>query len=113
VAKVSVRVQRGLLPRTFDSALRAVGLLHRLPLAPFNPGLTLARSGEEARAIVAFETALRFQPNLVNAHRYLAPGIFGSGSSHAHPRAGSGDRTPLRVCWRGPVAGQGKNGCRD
>ena len=32
----------------------------------------MARSGESARAILAFETALRFQPNMINAHRYLA-----------------------------------------
>ena len=32
----------------------------------------MARSDEPERAILAFETALRFQPNMVNAHRYLA-----------------------------------------
>lgn len=32
----------------------------------------MARSGEPERAIVAFETALRFRPDMVNAHRYLA-----------------------------------------
>ncbi|HEY1582889.1 MAG TPA: alkaline phosphatase family protein, partial [Chthoniobacterales bacterium] len=57
---------------TVDNALRAVGLLHRLPLAHFNLGVALARSGENERAQLAFETALRFQPELVNAHRYLA-----------------------------------------
>ena len=58
--------------RTVDTALRAVGLLHRLPMAHFNLGVAMARSGQSDRAIVAFETALRFQPSLVNAHRYLA-----------------------------------------
>ncbi len=58
--------------QTVDSALRAVGLLHRLPQAHFNLGVALARSGENERATLAFETALRFQPEMVNAHRYLA-----------------------------------------
>jgi hypothetical protein len=32
----------------------------------------MARSGENERAVLAFETALRFQPKMINAHRYLA-----------------------------------------
>ena len=32
----------------------------------------MARSGENERAIVAFETALRFNSQMMNAHRYLA-----------------------------------------
>ena len=58
--------------QTVDCALRAVSLLHRLPLAHFNLGVALARSGDNERATVAFETALRFQPEMINAHRYLA-----------------------------------------
>ena len=58
--------------QTVDCALRAVSLLHRLPLAHFNLGVALARSGENARGVIAFETALRFQPEMINAHRYLA-----------------------------------------
>ena len=58
--------------QTVDCALRAVSLLHRLPLAHFNLGVALGRSGDNDRATVAFETALRFQPEMVNAHRYLA-----------------------------------------
>jgi predicted AlkP superfamily phosphohydrolase/phosphomutase/tetratricopeptide (TPR) repeat protein len=58
--------------RTADCALRAVSLLHRLPVAHFNLGVALARSGDNERAALAFETALRFQPQMVNAHRYLA-----------------------------------------
>ena len=57
---------------TVDHALRAVSLLHRLPLAHFNLGVALVRSGESERARLAFETALRFQPEMINAHRYLA-----------------------------------------
>src|SRR5436309_4238054 len=58
--------------QTVNCALRAVRLLHRLPLAHFNLGVALARSGENERATMAFETALRFRPDMINAHRYLA-----------------------------------------
>ncbi len=67
----SVYRRQGLNQETVDTALRAVSLLHRLPIAHFNLGVAMARSGETERAIVAFETALRFQPKMVNAHRYL------------------------------------------
>jgi tetratricopeptide (TPR) repeat protein len=68
----SIYRREGLNQETVDAALRAVGLLHRLPLAHFNLGVALARSGDLARAQLAFETALRFQPRMINAHRYLA-----------------------------------------
>lgn len=55
-----------------DMAMRAVSLLHRLPGAHFNLGVALARAEQPGRARVAFETAVRFQPNMINAHRYLA-----------------------------------------
>ena len=58
--------------QTIDNALRAVSLLHRLPLAHFNLGVALVRGGQNERAKLAFETALRFDPGLLNAHRYLA-----------------------------------------
>jgi predicted AlkP superfamily phosphohydrolase/phosphomutase/tetratricopeptide (TPR) repeat protein len=58
--------------QTVDCALRAVSLLHRLPIAHFNLGVALTRSGDNERATLALETALRFQPQMVNAHRYLA-----------------------------------------
>jgi predicted AlkP superfamily phosphohydrolase/phosphomutase/tetratricopeptide (TPR) repeat protein len=58
--------------QTVDCALRAVSLLHRLPMAHFNLGVALTRSGDNERAVLAFETALRFQPQMVNVHRYLA-----------------------------------------
>ena len=57
---------------TVDTALQAVSLLHGLPAAHFNLGVAMARSGENERAIVAFETALRFNSQMMNAHRYLA-----------------------------------------
>ena len=68
--------------QTVDCALRAVSLLHRLPLAHFNLGVALARSGENERATVAFETALRFQPEMINAHRYLATINKSNGGNH-------------------------------
>ena len=58
--------------QTMDTAMRAISLLHRLPRAHFNLGVALARSEEFDRARVALETAIRFQPDMVNAHRYLA-----------------------------------------
>jgi predicted AlkP superfamily phosphohydrolase/phosphomutase/tetratricopeptide (TPR) repeat protein len=58
--------------QTVDCALRAVSLLHRLPMAHFNLGVALTRFGDTERAALAFETALRFNPQMVNAHRYLA-----------------------------------------
>ncbi|MHB0961249.1 MAG: alkaline phosphatase family protein [Pirellulaceae bacterium] len=57
---------------TADAALTAVGLIHRLPEAHFNLGVALARSGDTARAIVALETALKFRPAMVQAHRWLS-----------------------------------------
>ena len=64
--------RKGLNQETVDTGLRAVSLLHRLPIAHFNIGVAMARSGELERAILAFETALRFRPQMHNAHRYLA-----------------------------------------
>ena len=68
----SIYRRKKLNQETADMALRAVSLLHRLPIAHFNIGVAMARSGEPERAMLAFETALRFQPKMVNAHRYLA-----------------------------------------
>jgi predicted AlkP superfamily phosphohydrolase/phosphomutase/tetratricopeptide (TPR) repeat protein len=68
--------------QTVDCALRAVSLLHRLPLAHFNLGVALARSGDNERATVAFETARRFQPEMINAHRYLATINKSNGGNH-------------------------------
>ena len=63
--------RRGDMDKTASAALRAVGLLHRLPRAHFNLGVALARTGEWDRARLALETALRFDPKMINAHRYL------------------------------------------
>lgn len=55
-----------------DMALDAVGLLHRLPRSHFNLGVAMARSQQFDRAIMAFETAVKFSPTMRNAHRWLA-----------------------------------------
>ncbi len=68
----SVYRRLGLNQETAEAALHALSLLHRLPFAHFNLGVAMARSGDDERAILAFETALRFQPHMVNAHRFLA-----------------------------------------
>ncbi len=78
--------RQGLNQETADAALQAVSLLHRLPLAHFNLGVAMARSGESDRAILAFETALRFQPEMVNAHRYLATLHRNNGGDEEKPR---------------------------
>jgi len=64
--------RRGMNQETADTALNAVGLLHRLPEAHFNLGVALARSGDTERARVALETALKFRPAMIRAHRWLA-----------------------------------------
>jgi tetratricopeptide (TPR) repeat protein len=68
---------------TADAALNAVGLIHRLPEAHFNLGVALARSGDSARAIVALETALKFRPTMVKAHRWLAV-LYASDPQQSH-----------------------------
>ncbi|MEM9079185.1 MAG: alkaline phosphatase family protein [Verrucomicrobiota bacterium] len=55
-----------------DSALAAVGLLHRLPTAHLNLGIALARSGQDQRAQLAFQTAANFAPQNPNPQRWLA-----------------------------------------
>ncbi len=57
---------------TADAAISAVGLVYRLPEAHFNLGVALARSGNAERAILALETALKFRPRMIHAHRWLA-----------------------------------------
>lgn len=64
--------RRGDNEKTADAALNAVGRIHRSPMAHFNLGVALARSGDAERAEVAFQTALKFRPNMLNAHRWLS-----------------------------------------
>ena len=84
---------------TVDSALRAVSLLHRLPVAHFNLGVALARSGATERAQIAFETALRFHPGMKSARRYLA--AVGNQQWPQSPRSlTSSESRPLREARR-------------
>ena len=55
-----------------EGALRAVGLRFDLPWAHHHLGVALARLGDDARAIQALETCLRYFPAHASAHRYLA-----------------------------------------
>ncbi len=55
-----------------ETALHALGLRFDLSLGHFYLGLALARLGDEARAIQAFETCLHYQPDGIAAHRFLA-----------------------------------------
>lgn len=57
---------------TATAALNAVGLIYRSPVAHFNLGVALARSGDLEKARLAFETALKCRPHMIPAHRWLA-----------------------------------------
>ena len=52
--------------------LRAVSLLHRLPLAHFNLGVALVRSGDNERGAAGLRNRASLSTEMVNAHRYLA-----------------------------------------
>lgn len=68
----TVFCRRGLNAEAADAALKAVGLVYRLPRAHYNLGLALARSGDGERAIVALQTATRFAPKMANAYRLMS-----------------------------------------
>ena len=57
---------------TIDAALNSVSLIHRQPHTHLNLGIALARAGDLERAIFAIETSLKFLPNMIPAHRWLA-----------------------------------------
>ncbi len=67
----SVLVRKGDNQLAAETALHAVSLLHRQPIAHLNLGIALARGGDPRSAVVALETALKFQPFLPKAHRWL------------------------------------------
>jgi len=54
-----------------DYALRAIAIRFDLSLAHHYLGIAVARLGDEARAIQAFETCLNYKPGWHPAHRYL------------------------------------------
>ncbi len=55
-----------------QAALNAVSLVHLLPSGHLHLGVALAHMKEYQRAIGPLELAARMDPNLVEAHRYLA-----------------------------------------
>ncbi|HMO13009.1 MAG TPA: alkaline phosphatase family protein [Pirellulaceae bacterium] len=70
LSTVALRV--GANQEAVDAAFQAIGLLYRLPRAHFNLGLAFLRSGNSDRAAMAFQTAVKFAPRMMNAHRFLA-----------------------------------------
>ena len=67
----TVLIRKGENQEAADTALTAVSLLYRLPMAHLNLGIALTRGGNPTSAIVAFETALKFNPYIPKAHRWL------------------------------------------
>lgn len=55
-----------------DAALVSVGLLHHQPMAHLHLGIALAHLRDPLRAIQALETSVQLNPNLAEAHRWLA-----------------------------------------
>lgn len=68
----SVLCRQGRNQETADAALNAIRLIYRLPKAHLNLGIALARAKQYPQAITALETALKFNPNIRRAHRWLA-----------------------------------------
>lgn len=55
-----------------DAALRSVELEHSLADGHFALGIALGRSGDEKRAVDAFNTVLQYVPNHLEAHRRIS-----------------------------------------
>ncbi|QEG20838.1 alkaline phosphatase family protein [Mariniblastus fucicola] len=69
LAKASLRMNR--IDDAIDSALSAVGLVHRLPKAHLTLGIALARKKDFEKATLAFKNAAKFAPKMVHPHRWL------------------------------------------
>ena len=67
-----VFIRKGKDQEAADAALTAVGLLHRLPSAHVSLGVAMARAKDFERAAMAFQTAARFAPRSITAHRWLS-----------------------------------------
>lgn len=67
----AVHLRLGNNQEAADAALEAVGLLHRLPKAHLTLALVMLRSGDQERALMALQTAVKFAPKMINAHRWL------------------------------------------
>lgn len=56
---------------TVDAALRAINVVHRLPLAHLNLGIALVRSGDIERGHAALKNVVLLDPNVKAGHRWL------------------------------------------
>ncbi len=67
-----VYIRQGKNQEAIDSALDAVGLIHRLPKAHIYLGVGLVRSNNLEKSVVAFRNAAKFAPQSKQAHRWLS-----------------------------------------
>lgn len=64
--------RRGQNQEAAEAALRATALIYRLPKAHLALGIALARSSDVPNALLSLRTAVRFDPDLFQAHRWIA-----------------------------------------
>lgn len=92
-----------IIAAAFDSANRAVALDPALPFAHFSLGRLYSRSfaPDETRAVQAYETAIRLDPNYDDAYVFLANiHIFNGRADQALPLISEGmQRNPLPPYW--------------
>jgi predicted AlkP superfamily phosphohydrolase/phosphomutase/tetratricopeptide (TPR) repeat protein len=67
-----VHCRQGRNQEAADAALKATSLIFRLPKAHLSLGIALARSGDVPSALTALRHAVHFDPDLFQAHRWLA-----------------------------------------
>lgn len=65
-------VRQDKLDEALEWALTAIGLQHLFPMGHFQLGAIHSRRGEEAQAIIAFQSCLAQQPAHRMAHKYLS-----------------------------------------
>ena len=87
------------LDEALEFALTAVGLQHLFPMGHCQLGAILSRRGEEAAAIIAFQTCLAQAPAHRTAHKYL---------SHLYARSGDTDRAVLHRLAAAQLSTPGK-----
>jgi predicted AlkP superfamily phosphohydrolase/phosphomutase/tetratricopeptide (TPR) repeat protein len=68
----NVYLRKGENEEAANSALQAVGLIHRLPKSHLYLGIALTRRKEFEKAVVAFRNAAKFAPKMVHPHRWLS-----------------------------------------
>lgn len=67
-----VHCRKGRNQEAAEAALKATGLIFRMPKAHLSLGIALARSGDVPGALAALRHAVHFNPDLFQAHRWLA-----------------------------------------